>query len=281
MPRKSTSSPGQPISSSEEPISQLPDEEYADIRVEKDLSYGTHPDQKLDLCRPKEITGKVPGIILIHGGGGDKESFLWFCQQYAKRGFVATAVNYREEPPPVYPKALEDVKAALTWLKARKEVDGQRIGASGGSLGGYLSSMLGTQEFENKVKCVANNFGPTDYNDPAWEDVSPEALERFVAKFFGDVTPEENPELYRQASPITYVSANDAVGWFFTRSKNDRLVPESQMTRMIEALAAVGIETKYYEYSGTGGGHANNLSFQEAQKLNQKKFGFMEKCLEG
>lgn len=139
--------------------------------------------------------------------------------------------------------------------------------------------MLGTEEFEDKVNCVSNNFGPTDYTDKDSNGYNPEAEERLLEKFFGGVTYEEDPKLYEEASPITHVSPNDADSWLFTRSTNDKLVPRSQMTRMIAALTAVGIEVEFYEYKGTGGRHANQLPPQEAQKLNQKKFGFTEKCL--
>lgn len=251
----------------------------SNIIVEKDIAYGNLPKQKLDLCKPSTIHGKVPGVILIHGGGGDKSDFLNACKELAKNGLIAVTVNFRESPPPSWKVILEDNKNALAWLKSQDNVNTDRIGAMGGSLGGYVSSMMGAAEFENKVNCVVNNFGPTDFTDEAFNQSSNPFYDEFVEKFFGGVTYEEDPELYRQLSPITHVSDNDANPWFFTRSTNDQLVPRSQMTRMIDAINALGISTEFYEYEGTGGGHANNLPPLKALQLFNKRINFLVDCL--
>lgn len=253
-----------------------------EIIVLKDLSYGPFPMQKLDLCMPKSLTpgSTISSVILSHGGGGDKKNYLSICKGLARRGIVAATVNFREDPPPAYPRVVEDVKRALAWLKdlaRRRNVEIHRVGAWGGSLGGYLSSMLGTNEFENKVSCVSNNFGPTDFTDPEWEGYS-EGVYLFVNKFFGGITYEEDPELYENASPITHISANDAQSWLFTRSRNEKLVPRSQITRMASALEAVGIDTEIYEYTGFGPGHANRFILK-AKQLLEKRMNFMENCL--
>src|SRR3989344_8352732 len=123
----------------------------SNIIVEKDIAYGNRPKQKLDLCKPINISGKVPGVILIHGGGGDKSDFLNACKYLAKNGFIAITVNFRESPPPSWKVILEDNRNALVWLKARSNVDSEKIGAMGGSAGGYVASIMGTSEFDNKV----------------------------------------------------------------------------------------------------------------------------------
>ena len=251
---------------------------FGDIIVDNDLAYGKLPLQKLDLCEPKNISGKVPGVILIHGGGGDKSDYSLICRQLAKQGLVAIAVNFREGPPPAYKVILPDNRDALSWLKQRPEVDPQRIAAMGGSLGGYVSSLLGTMEFPNKVNCVTNNFGPTDFTDPSFYQDSP-AKQQFVDKFFGGVTYEEDPQLYMNLSPITHVSDQDPASWLFTRSRNDHLVPRSQMERMVEALKKVGISSRIYEYNGTGGGHANTLPSKEKIKLLDTQISFLVQCL--
>jgi acetyl esterase len=254
-----------------------PEAKTSGIVVQKDIAYGKHPKQKLDLCKPKNLEGRAPAVILIHGGGGDKSQHLTECKALARNGLVAIAVNFREEPYPSYQAILLDNRNALNWLKARAEVDSEKIAAMGGSLGGYVSSMAGPAEFKNKVNCVVNNFGPTDFTDEELEG-SP-LKDDFVEKFFGGMTYEENPELYEDLSPIFNVSANDAQSWLFTRSTNDQLVPRSQMTRMIDALTDAGIKTEFYEYSGRGEGHANKLPFWQASKLLNKRVSFLVNCL--
>lgn len=249
----------------------------SNIIVKKDISYGTHPKQKLDLCKPANLQGQAPGVILIHGGGGDKSQHLSECKALAKNGLVAVAVNFREEPAPSWKVILNDNSLALSWFKERNYVDSERIGAMGGSLGGYASSMSGTYESSDKANCVVNNFGPTDFTDENFEGTP--LVDEFVEKFFGGVTYEENPQLYERLSPITHVSADDAKSWLFTRSTNDTLIPRSQMTRMIDALKGVGIKTEFFEYNGTGGGHANKLPPLKTLQLFRKRINFLTNCL--
>lgn len=249
-----------------------------DIVFQEDIAYGSHSKQKLDLCKPASLNGKIPGVILIHGGGGDKSQHTAQCKSLARNGFVAISVNYREDPPPTWKVVIADNRTALDWLRSHENVDPARIGAVGGSQGGYVASLMGAVDDIDKAECVNNNFGPTDLTDPSeWEDS--ELYDEAVEKFFGGVTYEENPALYRQLSPITHVTSGNAENWLFTRSTNDNLVPRTQMTKMIDTLNSVGIQTEFYEYEGSGGGHANKLGPLKARKLYNKKINFMTNCL--
>src|SRR3989338_4733699 len=248
------------------------------IVIRRDIPYGSEDKQVLDLCRPKTMSGKVSGVILIHGGGGDKSDFMRSCKLLAAGGYVAATINYREEPAPAYPMLLDDARLALSWLRARPEVDSTRMGAMGGSAGGYLSSHLGTRQDTERVQCVVNNFGPTDWSDPAVGG-SPDMYERFTTKLFGNVTAEDDPGLYADASPITHVTSDDA-DFVFTRSVNDHLVPRSQAERMIAALRAAGKTVPdLYEFNATGSAHALQMSTEEMLKLWRFQKGFLDSCL--
>lgn len=250
---------------------------FSEIEIQYNIEYGTHPKQKLDLCKPTNVTKDLPGVMLIHGGGGDKQSFLATCKALAKRGLVAVTINFREEPPPSYENILADTNSAYGWLLNQEEVDSNKMGVMGGSLGGYIASMLGTQDHQNKPICTENNFGPTDFTDPNFE---PSAInENFVEKFFGGVTHDENPELYINLSPITHVTDDDSPQWFFTRSKNDKLVPRTQMILMVDKLKTAGLQTKFYEYFGFGRGHANKMLPWSSKKLFNKRVNFLVDCL--
>jgi len=252
-----------------------------DIVIEKDIAYGTDEKQKLDLYKPKTITGKLPAVICLHGGGGDKASYAAAAVRLARRGYVAISANYREDPAPAYPKCLEDAKAALAWLCAREEVDAQRTGALGGSAGGWLSSMLGTQEFAHKVKCAINQFGPTDLTDPELEAFNPtfwKSPDRGMNKVFGPDHAQDKP-LRQQASPVSHVSSNDA-DFIFTRSVNEKLVAKSQALRMIEKLRTVGKTVPdLYEFNGEGAGHATKMTADEALRIWKIQQDFLDKHL--
>ena len=64
--------------------------------VEPDIAYGSQTKQRLDLCRPKNAIGKHGGVMIIHGGGGDKSQHRDQCKSFAERGLVAIAGNCRE-----------------------------------------------------------------------------------------------------------------------------------------------------------------------------------------
>ena len=154
--------------------------------VEPDIAYGSQTKQRLDLCRPKNAIGKHGGVMIIHGGGGDKSQHRDQCKSFAERGLVAIAVNYREDPPPTWKVILGDNAMAMDWLLARPDVDTNRIGAMGASLGGYVASYFGTYDDPRKVDCTENNFGPMDFTDTNFEG-SP-LYDEAVSKFFGGVT---------------------------------------------------------------------------------------------
>ena len=72
---------------------------FGEVQVAKNLSYGSNPVLKLDLFEPKGDTlEKRPVVVVIHGGGftsGSKEVVASFAQEFARRGYVALAINYR------------------------------------------------------------------------------------------------------------------------------------------------------------------------------------------
>lgn len=250
----------------------------SEVNIERNIKYGPSDKQAVDICAPKGQTGSLPLVLLIHGGGGDKSQYASTCRRLAASGYLAAAINYREEPAPAYPKALDDTEKALAFLRNNRNVNPARTASMGGSAGGFLSSLLGTKETDQKVMCVVNQFGPTDLTDPAILSL-PIWKTRLFPKMFGNVSYEEDPQLYKNASPITYVSGDDA-DFFFTRSTNDPLIPKSQPIRMIEALRKVGkIVPDLYEFDGNGGGHATRLPSQAAEKLWNAQKNFLDNCL--
>jgi acetyl esterase/lipase len=235
----------------------------AEVIVEKDIVYGTGGTKqlKLNLARPEQSTGLLPALVFIHGGGwrgGDRSMYDGEIQNAAKHGYVAVAIAYRLTDPDdsgkarnPFPAQIQDVKCAIRWLRANAEkyhVDANRIGVAGGSAGGHLSLLAGvtghSSQFEgnggnpgfsSQVQAVVNYFGPTDL--PHLHATSKHAADVLEVLLGGP--PEKSPELYKAASPITYVS-KDAPPILTIHGTADPVVPVDQATELDAAMKKAG-----------------------------------------
>ncbi len=115
-----------------------------DIRRYDDIVYGSDPHwQVLDVYRPREVQGKLPVIVSVHGGGwvyGDKELYQFYCMSLAQRGFAVVNFTYRLAPEYKYPASLEDTNSVFTWIlknEAEYGFDVNHIFAVGDSAGAH------------------------------------------------------------------------------------------------------------------------------------------------
>ena len=227
----------------------------ADVLFEPDIVYANLPDQDLmlNLARPKDATNPLPCIVVIHGGawrGGHRNLHNNLTWKFAQRGYVSATVSYRFCPKFPFPAQVQDVKAAVRFLRANAQkynIDPDRIGAVGFSAGAHLSMILGVMDKadglddsgpnpdqSSKVNAVVSFFGPTDFTAEF-----PPASVPLVRDFLGG-TPQEKPEEHKKASPVTYVSPGDAPMLLFQGTK-DPLVPWQQAVSMLEALTKAGV----------------------------------------
>ncbi len=107
------------------------------------------PDVTVRVHRPKGVTGTLPCLYSIHGGGYILGSFdmddLRFDRWCPKLGCVGVSVEYRLAPETPYPGPLEDCYAGLRWVHehaAELGVDPARTGIGGASAGGGLAAAL-------------------------------------------------------------------------------------------------------------------------------------------
>jgi acetyl esterase/lipase len=242
--------------SSAKPTEGQQEKKADEIVFEKDLVYGkgAGEDLKLNLGHPKEQAGALPCIVLIHGGGwaaGNKNGHDGQVRELVGRGYVSATLGYRFAPKHVFPAQVEDVKCAIRFLRANAEkygIDKDRIGAVGFSAGAHLSMMLGAMDKEDglegeggnpeqssKVNAVVSWFGPTDLTTSDWPDQTGPIL----VKFLGG-SRAEKLDLYKRASPLTYVNKGDAPMLLIQGTK-DVLVPWTQATAMADALTKAGV----------------------------------------
>jgi len=224
----------------------------------------------LDLYLPEKPDGPLPVVVWIHGGGwrgGDKEPCraVWL----APRGYAVASVNYRLSQEAIFPAQIQDCKAAIRWLRAHAaayRLDAGHIGVWGDSAGGHLCALLGAsgdvKELEgaqgnlqqsSRVQAVCDFYGPMDLlRFPLPPD--PKKLNAYAMAFqFLGGPPEENLERAAQASPITYVTADDPP-FLIVHGDRDELVPIQQSELLLEALKKAGVEAELHVVKGAGHG---------------------------
>ena len=110
------------------------------------LQYGDDPQWNLlDVYRSQKRNGKLPVIILIHGGNwcyGSKETYQYYGMRLAQRGFVVVNASYRLAPDVVFPGELDDVDRFIHWTVAHAnefDFDLENAVLSGDSAGGQMA----------------------------------------------------------------------------------------------------------------------------------------------
>lgn len=205
------------------------------------------------LFLPKNVNGKIPGLVFTHGGP-PRQMMLGFHymdyyhnayaenQYLASRGYAVLSVNYRlgimygrafrEAPNTVWRGAAEykDVVAAGRYLQSLPEVDGEKIGLWGGSYGGFLTAM-GLARNSDLFKAGVDYHGVHDWSAFLTE-----------LPFFGNVAlrpPDEEAavKLAWESSPDSSI-ANWKSPVLLIQGDDDRNVPFSQTVDLAQRLRA-------------------------------------------
>ncbi|MCO5949354.1 alpha/beta hydrolase [Mucilaginibacter flavidus] len=269
-----------------------------------DLAYASvSPAEKLDIYLPDEGNGPFPVIVSIHGGAfmfGDKGDVqVTPMLTGIKRGYAVVSINYRMSGEAIFPKDINDVKAAIRWIKVNAtqyHLNPRKIAAWGGSAGGNLAALAGTsgriKELEDlslgnpdqtsTVQAVVDWFGPINFlqmdeqfklsgkgNPDHSEANSPES--KILGKQITLV-----PELVRAANPATYITRGNPP-FFIEHGKEDQLVPTQQSINFAADLTRV-LDDKKVTLTLLDGTRHGGPQFEMPENL-EKVFAFLDKYL--
>ena len=259
----------------------------AQTRVERNIVYGMYSGLALlmDVHYPDRPNGY--GIVCIPGSGWNaplgydalplkEESELHdWAVKLMVAGYTLFFVDHRSSPRFRYPAAVEDLQRATRFLRgyaATYAVHPDRIGALGASSGGHLASMLGVLDgtgdadssdpinrLSSKVQCVVTLYAPVDLKRlTSATGAAAVALFVGVRNLLKDDTPHGTPEYqrYAAASPITYVTSDDAP-FLLLHGDADESVPIEQSLLMEAALKKAGVPVKLTRIAG--GTHDDNF----------------------
>lgn len=199
------------------------------VKAKYDVIYATLENTRfgkrelhVDIFHP-EKEGKYPGLIMVFGGAwrsGNKSMQVPMAMQIAAKGYVTVAVEYQLGLEARFPAAVQNIKAAIRWMRANADqynIDTSKIAISGCSAGGQLASLVGmtngvekfegdqgNPQYSSSVQAVINVDGLLNFLAPVLlnKDRSPESAD--VQWMGGDFY--EKPGVWKDASPIFWVN---------------------------------------------------------------------------
>lgn len=192
------------------------------VTVTRDLAYGAHERQQLDMYVPKAAHTNAPCVVFVHGGAftdGHRnrtdEIFANIGYYFARHGIVCANIGYRLAPDAKWPEAARDIGAALAWVKARAReygIDPKRVFLMGHSAGGgHVASYAYDKRIHPKdgpgIAGVIVVSGRVRADNNAAENPNAKKVEAYYG---------EDNRIYDERSPVTQVSKDSVptlVAW--------------------------------------------------------------------
>jgi acetyl esterase/lipase len=274
---------------------QAPQAVQISASVERDVRFGWVSGLALVMDVYKPTPGNGRGIVVIPGSGWRTGTAYdappntelaaraapTYIDYFLAGGYTVFIPNVRMTPRFTYPDPVLDVQRAVKFIRnsaARWGVDPTRLGAFGVSSGGHLASLLGVVEADGsasdedavekqsaRVQAVATVMGVFDLT-PLTAGRAAETRDAFIG------TPgagEKVEDRRRQASPVTYVSGDDAP-MLLIHGDADETVPIAQSQEMEQALTRAGVPTRLVVVPG--GGHGGEV-------IDEQRGSFMREAI--
>lgn len=244
-------------------------------KVDRNVVFGMYSGLALvmDVYYPENPNGY--GVVHITGSGWSRRMSYdakminhnrhvkFQGEALVQAGYTLFSINHRSEPRFHYPAAVEDAQRAVRFIRFNAEkfgINPDRIGAIGGSSGGYLVCMLGVLDgdeismddtpinrLSSKVQCVIANSPPTSLLERGMGD-----------SFLGFKKREKSIEykLAQEASPIFHVSPDDPP-FLLVHGDKDEIVPVSHSKNMYMKLKEMNVLAALHVVEG--GSHGPGL----------------------
>ncbi len=277
---------------------------YSELYKETDIPYANiSAAQKLDIYWPDKFDGPYPVIISIHGGAylsGDKMGpdalVAW---EGLRRGYAVVSVNYRLSSEAVFPAQINDVKAAIRYVKAHAQeynLQADKIAVWGASAGGTLSALagatgdggelsdpsLGNGDQSERVQAVVDWCGPMNllvmdeqFQQSGINGILNNNPTSWGSQYFGRMLTEV-PEQAQKSNPETYITPDDPPV-FIQHGTLDNWVPTQQSIDYAARLEPILGEGKVYLEIMEGAAHGG-VPFNNGQNV-AKVLDFLDRTL--
>lgn len=211
----------------------------------------------IDYYQLKAAT-KAPVILVLPILGGNNKIASSFAKYFAEHGFASVVVHrqkkykkmqYVEEMDSIMQQIVFDHKQALDWVETRPELDNQRIGVFGVSMGGIKAALLSGLDMRIKSSVIALAAGDIAY-------VLTNSTESHIKKRRSQLLAERQiteQQLYLELSqsiktdPINYAQYINANNTLMILASFDQVVPFEQGQRLKEKI---GDPETIYLFSG-------------------------------
>lgn len=255
-----------------------------EAQVLLNVSYGSHHQQVYDLYLPANRTENDTKVLfLIHGGGwteGDKNDMngtVTLLQSlYPKYAIVNVNYVLANLEQYAFPNQFLDVQTIVNKITTEHQElhIKPEFGMIGVSAGAHIAMMYDYQyDVQDQVKFVADIVGPSDFNDPFYdENFDIPTLIQVLADpdFYPNGT-----DILTELSPVSHVSTASSPTCMFYGNE-DPLVPESNGTSLESKLNQFGVENTLRIYQG---GHGDNWSFEDVTEMQQIIGDYIEEYL--
>jgi dipeptidyl aminopeptidase/acylaminoacyl peptidase len=179
---------------------------------------------------------RPPVIVMAMGLDSTKEECDAYEQPFLARGMATLAFDGPGQGEAQYDFAIRGdyevaVTAVIDWLQTRHDVDTDRIGMWGVSLGGYYAPRAAA--FEKRIKACIALGGPFDWSG-AWDGLPELTREAFRVRSHC----ASQDDARRHGAALSLVEAAPRINCpiFIVNGKLDRIVPWRDSERLAQAV---------------------------------------------
>jgi acetyl esterase len=257
----------------------------------EDVHYGPHERNVFDLYKAKSDK-PTPLVMFIHGGaflaGGKYLITAQLLDACAKAGISVASINHRYSTQAVFPAPYLDAVRALQFLRlhaAEYNLNPKMVALAGGSSGADISLWIGfhddmaepqsddpVKRQSTRVSAIGASAAQSELDPHVVKKLVGEspAVMKAIRQLWGlqpdEVDSERAYKLYRETSPLTYLTKDDPPVFLTYYVPNNPITAETTDVERIhhpafgfylkERMDKVGVECILHladDYSGPGG----------------------------
>ena len=232
----------------------------------------------VDICHDGK-SAKKTALLYIHGGGwrnGSREQYHKHFQYFVAKGYLCASIGYRLVPDVRAYGQIGDVAkgydTVVSYVK-NENIDIENYIIIGGSAGAHLASLAALvhpnyfdkaidldNEWEKPAGCISiNGLGSLE----EWEDIDPEikgCIERLA-----DAKYEEDKEIFKKLSPITYVDEK-TIPFLFLLAGIEPFLPHKIVYPFYNKIKDLGIYSKLEIFEGSRHGFMYDTSSENSKR---------------